>query len=141
MIADAARFSKRNVNETLTALTASNLVTAFAQGNEHRYSLNRALWGQLLGFKPDTWPTYRDWPRLLYALRRLSRWLDDPRTGDLSPYMRASEARALMDELDPLFARADVPQRAAVALPGEEYWQTFTSRVEAITSSLNTGWG
>jgi hypothetical protein len=141
MIADAAGFAKRNVNETLTALTATNLVTAFELGNEHRYSLNRVLWGQLFGFKADTWPTYRDWPRLLQALRRLSRWLDDPRLDALSPYLLASEARMLMEELEPAFAATDVPRPVAFALPGEQYWQTFTERVQEIVGSLNTWFG
>ena len=141
MIADAAGFAKRNINETLTALTATNLITSFELGNEHRYSLNRVLWGQLFGFKQDTWPSYRDWPRLLQALRRLSRWLDDPRLDDLSPYLLASEARTVMEELEPTFAATDIPRPMAFALPGEQYWQTFTERVQEITGSLNTWYG
>jgi hypothetical protein len=141
MIADAAGFAKRNINETLTALTATNLVTAFELGNEHRYSLNRVVWGQLFGFKQNSWPTYRDWPRLLQALRRLSRWLDDPRLDELSPYLLASEARTLMEELEPSFAATDVPRPLAFALPGEQYWQTFTERTEQILGSLNNSYG
>jgi hypothetical protein len=141
MIADAAGFAKRNINETLTALVASNLVTAFELGNEHRYSLNRAVWGQLFGFKPDTWPSSRDWPRLLQALRRFSRWLDDPRLDELSPYLLASEARTLMEDLEPAFAATDVPRPLAFALPGEQYWQTFTERAGQVIASLNTWYG
>jgi hypothetical protein len=141
MIAEAAGFAKRNVNETLTALTSSGLVTAFELGNEHRYSLNRPLWGQLFAFTPDTWPAYRDWPRLLQALRRLSRWLEGPQLMHLSPYLLASEARTLMDELEPAFAATDVPPPTSFALPGDQYWQTFTERVQQITASLNTWWG
>jgi len=141
MIADAAGFAKRNINETLTALTGSNLVSAFELGNEHRYSLDRALWGQLFGFKPDTWPGYRDWPRLLQALRRLSRWLADPRLDELSPYLLASEARTLMEELEPAFAATDMPRPLTLALPGEQYWQTFTERAGQIIESLDTWYG
>src|SRR5581483_2643679 len=62
-IADAAAYAKRNVNETLTSLVASRIVTAYEQGNERRYYLDRAMWGQFLRFQPNGWPMYRDWPR------------------------------------------------------------------------------
>lgn len=138
MVADAAGFAKRNINETLTALTGSNVVTAFELGNEHRYSLDRPLWGQLFGFQPNTWPGHRDWPRLLHGVRRLNRWLDNPRLDDLSPYMLASEARDLLEELEPTFAATDVPRPLDVVRPGEQYWQTFTERVEQIIATFNT---
>jgi hypothetical protein len=44
-----------------------------------------------------------EWPRLLWTLRGLMRWIGDPRLDQLSPYMLASEARSLMDELEPSF--------------------------------------
>jgi len=84
-IADAAAYAKRNVNETLTSLVASRIVTVYEHGNERRYYLDRAMWGQFLRFQQNVWPTYRDWPRLLGAARQLSRWLHDAALDELTP--------------------------------------------------------
>lgn len=139
-IAEAAGYAKRNVNETLTALVASRTVTTFEVGNERRYLLNRALWGQLLDLQPGSGPTYRDWPRLLRALRRLNRWLEDTRLDGLSQYMLASEARMLMDELGSRLATAGVLLPSAASAQGEEYWTVFEESVERALSALAQGW-
>lgn len=132
-IADAAAYAKRNINETLTSLVASRVVTTYEHGNERRYYLDRAMWGQFLRFDPAGWPTYRDWPRLLGAFRRLSRWLHDSRLDQLTPYMLASNAHTLMDELDSELALAGVPVPNMSSRAGEHYWSAF---VEAIQCSL-----
>ena len=139
-VAEAAGYAKRNVNETLAALVASRTVTTFEVGNERRYLLNRALWDQLLELQPGARPTYRDWPRLLSALRRLTRWLEDTRLDQLSPYMLASEARTLMDELESSLATASVLLPSAANAQGEEYWTVFEERVDQVLSALKYGW-
>jgi hypothetical protein len=135
-IAEAAGYAKRNVNETLGALVASRTVTTFEVGNERRYLLNRALWDQLLELQPGARPIYRDWPRLLSALRRLSRWLEDSKLDQLSPYMLASEARTLMDELESSFARAGVLLPSTAGAQGEKYWTVFEESVDQMLSAL-----
>lgn len=139
-VAEAAGYAKRNVNETLAALVASRTVTTFEVGNERRYLLNRALWDQLLELQPGARPTYRDWPRLLSALRRLTRWLEDTRLDQLSPYMLASEARTLMDELESSLATASVLLPSTANAQGEEYWTVFEEQVDQILSALKYGW-
>ncbi len=134
-IADAAAFAKRNVSETLASLVASGVATAFESGNERRYYLDRPQWAQLLRLPPGGWPSHREWPRLLGAFRRLSRWLHDPTLDQLTPYMLASNARVLMEELEPDFAVARVPVAHAPAAQGEQYWLSF---VDAIQRSLVT---
>lgn len=134
-IADSAAYAKRNVNETLTSLVASRIVTAYEQGNERRYYLDRAMWGQFLRFQPNGWPTYRDWPRLLGALRQLSRWLQQPELDELTPYMLASGARSIMEHVEPELAIAGVPARLMLAPQGEHYWEAF---VEALDLALVT---
>jgi hypothetical protein len=138
-IADAAAFAKRNVNETLASLVASRIVTAYEHGNERRYYLDRAMWGQFLRFQPDSWPTYRDWPRLLRALRRLSRWLRDSTLDQLTPYMLASNARILMDELESDFAVAGVPSPNVPPAQGEHYWQAFVEAIQRSFATLESG--
>ncbi|MFN0153943.1 MAG: hypothetical protein ACKVUT_06140 [Gaiella sp.] len=136
VIAEAAAFAKRNVNETLTSLVASRIVTAYEHGNERRYYLDRAAWGQFLRFQPTSWPNYRDWPRLLGAVRQLSRWLHDPELDELTPYMRASNARSFMERLEPDLAIAGIPGNGAAGLPGEHYWESFVDRVETALAAL-----
>lgn len=137
-IAAAAAYAKRNVNETLTSLVAARIVTAYEQGNERRYYVDRALWGQFLRFQPNGWPNYRDWPRLLGALREVSRWLHDPTLAELTPYMLASNARTLMERVQSDLALAGVPP--APVGPGlgqgEDYWSTFAETVERSLATL-----
>lgn len=137
-IADAAGFAKRNVNETLTSLVASRTVTAYEHGNERRYNVDRAMWGQFLRFQPNDWPTYRDWPRLLGSLRRLSRWLQDGTLDQLTPYMLASHARTLMEQLEPELALAGIPRSRVPEREGERYWQTFVETVERWLATLES---
>jgi hypothetical protein len=134
-IADAAAYAKRNVNETLTSLVASSIVTAYEHANERRYYLNRALWGEFLGFQQNNWPTYRDWPRLLRSLQQLSRWLHDPAIDELTPYMLSSKARSLMQQLEPDLAAAGIPYGTA-APQGEHYWESFVDGVERAVAAL-----
>jgi hypothetical protein len=138
-IADAAAYAKRNVNETLTSLVASSIVTAYEHGNERRYYLDRPAWGQFLGFEQTGWPAYRDWPRLLGAVRRLSRWLHDPALDGLTPYMLASTARTVAERLTPDLAAAGIPTARGLTLPGEEYWDTFTDIVRSSVAALDQG--
>lgn len=138
MVADAAGYARRNVSDTLAALAGSRLVTSYERGNENRYYLNRPTWGQLFEFRPDTWPTYRDWPRLLRVMRRMARWLQQPKLEELSAYMRASEARTLMAEVEPELAMVGVPLPPTAMIEGEQYWDTFVEAIQATLSTLNT---
>jgi hypothetical protein len=133
-IADAARYAKRNVNETLAALVSAGDVERYTRGNEGRYSVDRARWADFLGIASDELPTYRDWPRLLLALRELDHWLDDARLADLSDYMRASEARALMERLEPTLTAAGVPVSRNGA--GADYWPTFEQNISRLLEKL-----
>lgn len=138
-LAESAGFAKRNVNETLASLVASRTVTMFEVGNERRYYVNRSHWDQLLDLKPERRPTHYSWPRLLWALRRLARGIENPGLDGLSPYMLASEARSLMDQLAPALAFAGIPL-AGAGPQGEEYWGYFAESIEQMVSALNAPW-
>jgi hypothetical protein len=138
-VADAAAYAKRNVSETLTSLVASRIVTAYEHGNERRYYVDRALWGQFLGFQASSWPTYRDWPRLLGVLRQVSRWLHGPGLDELTPYMLASNARTLIEQLEPDLGRVGLPSPGMHAPQGENYWGAFTERIEQALATLEQG--
>lgn len=137
-IADAAGYAKRNVNETLTSLVNSRTVTAYTHGNERRYYLDRTLWGRFLRLGPESWPAYRDWPRLLGSLRRLSRWLQDGTLDQLTPYILASHARTLMEQLEPDLTAAGVPPLPGRQADGAEYWHRFVEAVEQTLAALGS---
>lgn len=134
-IADAAGYAKRNVNETLAALVVAGDVERYMRGNEGRYSVDRARWADFFGTSLDELPTYRDWPRLLLALRELDRWFDDARLADLSDYMRASEARAFMERLEPTLTAGGVLVSRDGA--GAGYWPTFEQNVSRLLGRLS----
>jgi hypothetical protein len=134
-IADAAGYAKRNVNETLAALVAATDVQRYMRGNEGRYSVDHARWAEFLGVATDDLPTYRDWPRPLLALRELDRWFEDPRLADLSDYMHASEARALMERLEPTLTAAGVLVSRDGA--GADYWASFEQDISRLLEKLS----
>jgi len=134
-IADAAGYTKRNVSETLAALLAAGAVQRYTQRNEGRYSLDRRRWADFLGLTVAELPAYRDWPRLLRALEELDRWLDTNGATDLSDYMQASEARALMARLEPTLTSAGVSVSHEGA--GAEYWPTFEGNVARLLERLS----
>jgi DNA-binding transcriptional ArsR family regulator len=137
-VAEAAGYAKRNVNETLASLVAARVVTAYELGNERRYYLDRERWSEFLR-QQGGWPTYRDWPRLLGALRQLSRWLHEPSLDHLTPYMRASNARTLMEQLEPDLAAAGIQPSGATKREGEQYWEEFVERVDRLLAALDGG--
>jgi len=134
-LAESAGYAKRNINESLTALTASGTVTMYELGNERRYVVDRIKWGALLGLKPESSPTRYEWPRLLLSLRQLARWVENPELDRLSHYLLASEARSLMDVLEPNLAYAGIPSNGSRP-HGEAYWSFFEQSIEDILSTV-----
>lgn len=122
------------MNETLAALVATGDVARYMRGNEGRYSVDRARWADFLGVIPEELPSYRGWPRVLHALWELDRWLGEPRLADLSDYMRASEARELMERLDAALTAAGV--LVSRDGPGADYWPTFEQNVTRLLEKL-----
>ena len=133
-IADAAASVKRNINDALADLVASGQLGRHTTGNVARYSLDRRRWVDFLGLDEHEIPTYRDWPRILGALADVDRWLHDSRNEGLDDYLRASEARRLVDRLDNTLAQAGVA--VARAGQGEDYWPSFVATVDAIVADL-----
>lgn len=87
-IADAAGYTKRNVNETLSALAAAGLVERTAQGNSAAYSLDRERW--LTFLERETCPLDRAWPSIYRALSAITQWQVATADKELSAYLQAS---------------------------------------------------
>lgn len=141
MVAEAAGYARRNVSDTLAVLADSRLVATYERGNENRYYINRLIWSQLFEFQQHGWPTYRDWPRLLWVFRRLARWFERPDLDQLSDYMRASEARTLMNDIAGDLAISGMPIKVDLPADGQAYWDAFAEAISATLSQLNTWWG
>ena len=135
VVAASAGYSKRNVHEALASLQAAGVLDVLMVGNQQRFRVPRERWAALLGIGADELPRHRDWPALFYALRRIVRWLADPRNEELSDYMRASEARELVTEIGPdlRFAGGFVTDRGR---PGAEYWEDFVVTVRTALDRL-----
>lgn len=74
-------------------------------------------------------------PQLLHALGRLARWLEDASLDELSPYMPASRARDLADEIEPELRYAGVHFNGGHR-PGADYWESFCELAGAALESL-----
>lgn len=134
LVAQVTSYAKQNVAETLDGLVEAGLLRAFSIGNERRYSIDREPWSRLLGLQPDALPAHRDWPQLLWAVRRIVRFLDDPELDGRSLYLRASAAHDLIEEIEPSVRFAGV--HVGRSLPGERYWDSFAETVDASLEGL-----
>lgn len=135
VVADSAGFAKRNVHEALGALQAAGTVQRWTVGNEQRYEIDRAGWARLLGLSPDELPSERPWPQLLAGLRAVLRWLrrsDD--LDQLSDYLRASQARDLLEAVRSDFAYAGVHIGRA---PAAGAWDDLEALVDDALTSLD----
>jgi hypothetical protein len=134
-IAASSGFAKRNVQEAASSLRAADVAFSWTLGNEQRFDLPRARWLSLFGLEQP--PAHKDWPQLFRVFRVLLRWLRDPANEELSDYMRASEARALLESVirDLLFAGVHIDPDGP---SGEQFWPHFASVVGQLANSLHT---
>jgi len=133
----SAGFARQNVREGLNQLTEAGVVVSTSIGSEQFFSVRRADWSQLLGLDEAELPTHREWIQILGSLRLLLRWLRDPRTEELSDYMRSSEARQLYERLAPDLRFAGIPTGDGTAT-GTAYWDEFAGSVRAVLAALVT---
>lgn len=138
VIRRAAGFAKRNVLDVANDLVDAGAVEAQIQGgrNERLYRVNVERWQRFLDADPV--PVHRDWPQLFRALGTIRRWLETPEHERLSPYLRASEARQLMNRVKPDLLHAGV--RVSNAGTGADYWSTFVENVDRALAALHPSW-
>ena len=89
----------------------------------------------MLGLREDELPEFCPWPQLLYILRVLWRWLENPANQNLSEYMLASSARTLTDQMAPGLALAGISGWESSAT-GEEYWGDFVELAGRLVDFL-----
>lgn len=98
MIAATTGFAQRNVREGLIGLHEAGVLTRVGVADDPHYGIDSAAWATLLGLKsaPDL-PFHHEWIPGFRTLTSILRWLDQPGLDELSPYMRGSQARTLLD--------------------------------------------
>lgn len=135
-VARSAGFAKRNVHDALAALHAAGVVSLWTVGNEQRYEIDRSSWTRLLAIDRGGLPQERAWPHLLGGLRKLRRWLHGPGLDELSDYLRASQARDLLEEVRRDFEHAAVPVGSH---PAEGAWDDLEALVDRVLLELSAG--
>jgi hypothetical protein len=138
-VADAAGFVKRNVQDTLNSLADAGWIEHIIRGNEHLYRVDPDTWRPVVWRDDLVLPVYRDWTHALQAFAELHRWLHEAGVEDLSPYMRASEARKRVTEIAPSLGYAGIPATERASAEGAAYWDVFGDWVREILAALEVG--
>ena len=132
VITASAAFAQRNVREGLTQLLEAGVINVVDIADDRYYSVSQGDWATLLGLPAaPALPFHFDWIPTYRTLTRIVRWLQQPGLDDLSEYLRASQARTLVDELATDLAYAGVPVGPYMAL-GQDFWDEFTEIVRAL---------
>jgi hypothetical protein len=134
VVSDAAGFAKRNVHEALASLHAAGTVRRWTVGNEQRYEIDRQRWAHLLSLAPEELPDERPWPQMLAGLRAVLRWLRSPDLDDLSDYLRASQARDLLEAVRRDFEYAGIRVGDSLA---DGAWDDLEQLVADALASLD----
>lgn len=129
-LAISTGFTKRNVQEALSALTAAGVTSSWEMGNEQRFEVVREDWRRFLAL--DRLPQHVDWPQIFAAYRNLLRWLADPANQELSDYMLASEIRNLVEEIEPDLRFAGVAIDPGGQSNDSGYVERFAERLRSL---------
>jgi hypothetical protein len=122
-----AGFTQRNVREGLLQLHEAGVIDVVRVSNDHHYSINQADWATLLRLpSAPALPLHYDWIPALRALIRIQRWLQQPQLEELSPYLLASQAHTLLDELAGDLSYAGIPSGLHTA-HGTDSWDRLVS--------------
>jgi hypothetical protein len=76
----------------------AGVLTRVDVADDPHYGIDAAAWARLLGLDgaPDL-PFHHDWIPGFRTVTDILLWLDQPELDELSPYMRGSQARTLLD--------------------------------------------
>ncbi len=131
IITASAGFAQRNVREGLTQLYEAGVITIANVSDDRQYAIRHDDWAALLRLDntPEL-PFHYDWISSLRALTRILRWLERPDLDELSPYLRASQARTLVAEIEPDLQRVGVAP-GVYSRHGPDYWDEFVEIVRA----------
>jgi hypothetical protein len=129
IITASAGFAQRNVREGLTQLQEAGVIEVRTVADDRQYSRSYEDWAALLRLgHPRDLPLHFDWIPAYRVLTRILEFLQTPALVALSPYLRASQARTLVEEIDADLRTLRVPPEAFVR-SGADFWDAFTEIV------------
>jgi hypothetical protein len=136
VISANAGFAQRNVREGLAQLHEAGVIDVVRVSDDRHYSIHWDDWATLLRLRsaPDL-PSHYDWIPAYRALTQILRWLQQPELDELSPYLLASQARTLMDEIGGDLGYVGVP-RGLHAAHGTDSFEQLTSIARTAISSV-----
>ena len=139
VIAAAAGFAQRNVREGLSQRYDSGVLAVVEVADERHYAIHHEHWSALLLFDraPDL-PFHYDWIPAFRVLTKILRWLDEPGLDQLSEYMRASQARTLLDTIEADLRYVGVAPHLHQGL-GSDQWDDFVNVAQVATRHLIRG--
>jgi hypothetical protein len=129
-LARTSGYSKRNVHDALTGLTAAQVLAGFTVSGEQRHSINKDIWAALLQRPPEDLPSHRDWTQLFSVLRSILRWSEQQTLTSASDYLFASSARQLLDGLVPELSFVGISSHRGVTV------DHAAEELERVTASL-----
>lgn len=131
VITASAGFAQRNVREGLTQLYEAGVIDVVHIADERHYAIEVRDWAALLRLDDaPSLPLHFDWIPAYRALTQITRWLQQPTLDELTPYLRASQARTLIDGLRSDLAHVGVPVEVYGAR-GAEFWDEFVEITRA----------
>jgi hypothetical protein len=131
IVTASAAFAQRNVREGLSQLHEAGVIDVKTVSDDRLYSRSYDDWAALLRLdRPQDLPLHFDWIPAYRALTRILRFLRSPGLDALSPYLRASQARTLVEEIDADLRAIRVPPEAFAAT-GADFWDAFVEIVRA----------
>lgn len=131
VIAASAGYAPRNVREGLTQLHEAGVIDVASVVDERYYSTDVEDWATLLRLRgARDVPFHYDWIPAYRALTQIVRWLQQPGLDELTPYLRASQARTLATRLTPDLQLAGAPAEIYDAR-GAEFWDEFVEITRA----------
>jgi hypothetical protein len=133
-IVASSRYARRNVQEALNSLQVAGVVISSTLGSARLFQAPRERWSGYLSLRE--FPSLENWPQLFWALRRILRWLADPAKEKLSPYLRASEARGLLEAVAPdlNYFGVDIDPSGP---DGDDYWEYFVESLRALSKTID----
>jgi hypothetical protein len=136
VISANAGFAQRNVREGLTQLHEAGVIDVVRVSDDRHYSIHHAAWATLLRLpRASDLPFHYDWIPAYRALTQILDWLRQPGLDELSPYMRASHARTLMDEIAGDLGYVGVPPGLHGA-HGADFWEQFVSTTRTAIANV-----
>lgn len=137
-IAHASGFGRRNVADALEELVDAAAIEAGPRGRGRTYSLDTQRWAALLGVAVADLPIHVDWRRSLHALWQVVTWFDGDARVDRSLYLRASDARQLVEGLTDDLGSLMVSVPGGGHAQGADYWDVFERVTEALVDEVTT---